>query len=248
MGLLRNSIVFGALAIFMAACTVPPLSRVIYRVYSDTWPPAKANKVIGYLQGPISFSAVKAGLDLGVFEILEDRPRSAADVASIISGDPRGVLVLLETLSSLDLLLENQGVYSLGGAARSHLVKSAGSLYVGGFATLFGSPSISSKSLKSAESVLRGGADPLESHDKMAAKGGANSHEFWGTFANSTVEFSLTPAAALADLVVAKLGRTSLDGLRVLDVACGTGTYGFVFAQKHAGVSVTELDQVSYFV
>ena len=245
MSLLKNALLLGVIAIFATVCTIPPLSRVIYRFYSDVWPPAKANKVIGYLQGPIAFSAVKAGLDLQVFELLNEKPQNAADLAAAISGDVRGVSVLLETLSSLDLLHENHGVYSLGGAARSHLVKSAGALYVGAIAALNGAPSMISKSAKAAESVLRGGADSSDSHDKMAEKKGANSHEFWGTFANSTVEFSLMPASALTDLVVSNLARPSLDGLSVLDVACGTGTYGFVFAQKHPGVFVTELDQVS---
>ena len=244
MGLVKNALVFGALVIFATACTIPPLSRVIYRFYSDVWPPAKASKVIGYLQGPVAFSAVKAGLDLQLFELLNDRPRNAADIAVAISGDVRGVSVLLETLSALDLLNENRGVYSLGGAARSHLIKSAGAQFVGGFAAINGAPSIISKTVKAAEAVLRGGADSSDSHDKMTEKKGANSHEFWGTFANSTVEFSLSPASALTELVVSNLARPSLDGLRVLDVACGTGTYGFVFAQKHPGVLVTELDQV----
>jgi ubiquinone/menaquinone biosynthesis C-methylase UbiE len=240
---LMRTAAFGIVAaLFVTACTIPPLSNVIYRVYSDAWPPARASKVIGLLNGRIHFAVLKAALDFNVFELLNEEPRNAKQLAPLIGADERGLAVLMEYLSTLDLVhVTSGGTYSLGGAARVHLVKSSPD-YVGGFVALFGSDSMETKMLEAKEAVQRGGADPFTSHDGMAEKAGENQHSFWSTFARDTVEFSVNPANALADLVLSSLSKKT-GPIEVLDVACGTGTYGFILAQRHDGIRVTSLDQ-----
>ena len=65
------------------------------------------------------------------------------------------------------------------------------------------------------------------------------------TFANATMEFSLGPAAAVADLAEASLPRPLAGGARVLDLACSTGVYGATIAMRSPSVNVTFLDQAN---
>lgn len=221
------------------------ISHGVFREWSDIYPPARAEKISTLMNGMHHFTAVRTALDLKLFELLEAEPRSIMAVASAVDGDIRGVASLLEYLNSLGLVREKGGLYSLGGAAKAHLVKSAGADYVGASASLYAPPTFPSmaKPAQIMRTVLRGGADPSESHDGTAMKGGSNEHAFWAASADATVEASIAPANALATLLESQLGHARMNRANVLDLACGAGLYGFTLALRNDGVNVTVLDQ-----
>ena len=132
--LLTTATIVAVVSAAFTACTLPPLSRVIYRIYSDAWPPAMEQKVRGYLEGADDFAAVSVALDLGIFDLIAELQdfcgkrsvlaakgsllfsadeekgscvaprRDAAAIAAALGANERGIETLLERLSAMDLL------------------------------------------------------------------------------------------------------------------------------------------------
>ena len=81
--------------------------------------------------------------------------------------------------------------------------------------------------------AVRAGGSVAETHAETPE------HPFWVQFAKSSAAFAIPGAAALDGLL-----RDHLAGkpkVRVLDVACGSGIYGYTLA-KHPNVELTSLD------
>ncbi|MCP4006032.1 MAG: methyltransferase domain-containing protein [bacterium] len=66
--------------------------------------------------------AVYAGVELGIFEALAAGPVDVKTLSERLPADPRGLRVLLDALTALDLLLRNDDHYSLGDSAAVALV------------------------------------------------------------------------------------------------------------------------------
>jgi len=73
--------------------------------------------------------AIMAGVELGIFEALDERPLKPADVATRCDTDPRATVLLLDALVASGYLTVSEGAYSLAPKSRKWLLeKSASSL------------------------------------------------------------------------------------------------------------------------
>ena len=131
----------------------------------------------------------------------------------------------------LGLLTKEGGKYGLTPLASEHLVPGK-PMYLGDMRNIFASPMFWSAMPRLAETVKKGGTT-METHAETPA------HPFWETFAQSSAAMAFPGSMAL-DGIVGKW----IDGkpkCRVLDIAAGSGIYGFTLA-KHPNVELVSLD------
>jgi 2-polyprenyl-3-methyl-5-hydroxy-6-metoxy-1,4-benzoquinol methylase len=178
-------------------------------------------------------AALKAGIELGVFDQFAAGPATAPDIAETLSLHPRGARVLLNALTAVGLLEQaSPDRYRLGARAARFLVRGQAG-YLGDMVDVIASGWEWEAMDRLADAVRKGGP---------VVEGNAETPDFdyWRSFATNARAIAEPSAKAVADVLLPWAGAQ--PGLRVLDLACGHGLYGFAFAQRLEDASVTSLD------
>jgi ubiquinone/menaquinone biosynthesis C-methylase UbiE len=191
-------------------------------------------QIFQLLQGIQATAMLKAAIDLGVFAALAKQPGTADDVAASIGCPARSTGILLDGLAVVGLLTRGaDGVarYELAPVSRAFLVPGTPT-YLGDASNIFASPLMLQGYVSLADAVRAGGTI-MDQHAETP------SHAFWETFARSSAALAMPAAHLLADVLgpVAREKR----GLRVLDVAAGSGIYGATL-ERRLSAEVTFLD------
>jgi 2-polyprenyl-3-methyl-5-hydroxy-6-metoxy-1,4-benzoquinol methylase len=187
--------------------------------------------IMGMFQGAQASAIVAAGIKVGVFGALAAGACSADAVAERIKCPARSTRLLLEALSVLGLVAAEGATYKLAPAAADHLVPGK-PMYMGDVADIFLADSMWTNMARLADAVRAGGS-VAETHAETPE------HPFWVQFAKSSAAFAIPAAATLDGLLQSHLAGK--PKARVLDVACGSGIYGYTLA-KHPNVELSSLD------
>jgi C-methyltransferase len=192
-------------------------------------------QIMQLLQGVQASGVLTAGFELGVFDPLASGPKTAAQVGERLGTPPRSTGILLDALSVLGVL-NKQGS---GPAAQFSLVPSMAEFvvrdrptYMGGLTKIFSNPLFAEAIPKLAEAVRRDGTVMTEHAETPQ-------HKFWEDFAEGSAAMAVPSSMALDGVV-----GSWIDGrpkTRVLDIAAGSGIYGFQLA-RHPNVELTSLD------
>ncbi|MGK3965198.1 methyltransferase [Sorangium sp. So ce118] len=176
---------------------------------------------------------VKSAIELKLFDALSESPGATSGaLAQAIGADARGTRVLLDAVAAIDLVVKEGEGYRLAPEAEQHMVsKSQG--YVGDQLQLLSTP-VMWQAYQSLTDAVRAGGTVLDEHAET------QSYALWESFPLHTAGLARKGGSALARLLAERFPRTA--ELRVLDVACGTGLYGFSVAQEFPGATVTSLD------
>lgn len=168
-------------------------------------------------------------VQLDVFTALAGGAMTAADAAKAANASVRGIQMLLDALVSLELLHKHANRYSLSPEAETYLVRGRDG-FLGGFFEMF--PQGAQDWLRLAEAVKTG--RPVRSFD-----GKELSEQFFPPLIRALHVANRGPAHNLAR----KLGiGTRWRGLRILDVAAGSGVWGIAAAIEDPSTTVTALD------
>lgn len=170
--------------------------------------------------------------ELNVFAQLVGGPRDTAAVAKDIGCPERSTRILLDALVALGLLGKDGETYRLAPLAEAHLVPGA-PMYMGDFAGLIGHPALWGGLGRLAEAVRAGGT-VLPEHAETPK------HPFWEAFARSSASMA-GPAAMVLDGLLHDW-IASRPKVRVLDIAAGSGIYGYTLLRSHPNVELTSLD------
>ncbi|MGE0712525.1 MAG: methyltransferase [Planctomycetota bacterium] len=190
------------------------------------------DQLMQMIQGIQASAVLKAGLELRVFDALATGPRGAEAVAAEVGADPRGARILLDALAALGVLAREGAEYALSPVAAEHLV-SGRPHDLGGSGRLFTSDHMF-RMLATLPAAVRAGGAVIEDHAEVP------DHPFWTDFATWTSGMAGAGGAALAAALAPwASGRPALE---VLDVACGTGLYGYSVAAAQPQARVTSLD------
>jgi 2-polyprenyl-3-methyl-5-hydroxy-6-metoxy-1,4-benzoquinol methylase len=183
------------------------------------------------IQGLQVTAILRAGVQLGIFDQIASGKDRASSIAAAVGADERGTRILLDALTALGLLECDDG-YRLAPLADAFLVTSRSS-YLGGMVDILAADWTWAGYPRLAEAVRRGGTI-LEQHAETPG------HEFWETFAPSSLGIAEPGSHALAELIEGWAGqRESLD---ILDIACGSGLYSLTLAAQHPVARATLLD------
>jgi ubiquinone/menaquinone biosynthesis C-methylase UbiE len=197
-----------------------------------TPPPAPQEMTpLTILQVQMSFMPARtliASVQLGLFSALEKGPASAAEVAARAGVSRRGARIVLDALASLGLVEKRGETYANTPAASRWLVRESPE-YIGHVMEVEGPW----KAWSELAAVVRTGkpARPIEHRD--------HAEEFFPHLVRGLHVVNREPAARAAAWLVASAGRR---GLRVLDVAAGSGVWGIALAEADREARVTAHD------
>lgn len=182
----------------------------------------------------MSFSHVPArvlaaSVRLGLFSHIAGGARTAADVAAAASASARGTRMLLDALVTLGLLMKERDHYALTPPAAQYLVRESPD-YVGAVweGKMFFEP------WEHLTEVVRTGRPFRRLETSEAAE------QFFPALVRALHVMSVAPARRMAEALGAGAGGD--EGLRVLDVACGSAVWSIAVAELDPRARVTAQD------
>jgi ubiquinone/menaquinone biosynthesis C-methylase UbiE len=169
-----------------------------------------------------------AALRLGVFSHMAAGKSTAAEVAQAAGASERGTRMLLDALAGFGLLTKSGERYELTPHARQYLVRESPD-YAGGMAESGGMI----EAWTHLDECVRTGRPVHRVETQERAE------EFFPMLVRTLHVVNREPARRTAEALGA--GRES-KGLRVLDVAAGSGVWGIAFAEADPSARVTAQD------
>lgn len=190
---------------------------------------ASPQRIVDLFFGYTPTLVLSAAVQLDLFSVLAAGSMAAPDVAKAVGVSARGAAMLLDALVSLELLDKQGNRYGLTAESQAYLVKGSEG-YLGGFFEVL------QEGLKDwsrlAEAVRTG--KPARSIENQK-----RSEEFFPPLIRALHVANMGPAHNLAR----KLGvGTRWRGLKILDVAAGSGVWGVAAAQEDPSSTVAALD------
>ena len=170
-----------------------------------------------------------AAVELGVFTALAGGAMTAADAAEALGSSLRGTTMLLDALASLELLQKQANRYALTPECEAYLVRGKDG-YLGGFFEAFRDGV--ADWLKLAEAVKTG--RPVRSVDGRGA-----CEEFFPPLLRA---LHVANAAAARNLARKLAVGTRWRGLKILDVAAGSGVWSLAALEEDPSSTAVALD------
>jgi len=184
------------------------------------------------MQGYKTTALLRTAVELGVFDALTDGPATAGTLADKLGTDPRGARILLDALAAVHLLDKDEAHYRLPAGAENLLTRRSPH-YLGDRVKVMSSDR-EWDALKRLTEAVRHGGTVLDEHAETAE------FDYWVDFAAHASAIAAPTARVMSDALAPwAAGRESL---RVLDIACGHGIYGYTFCQRNPGARVSSLD------
>jgi len=169
-----------------------------------------------------------ASLQLGLFTHLAAGRKSVATVARAAGASERGTRMLLDALAAIGLVTKRGSQYGLTPLASRHLV-GRGPEYMGSFFESDGAW----QSWTNLTQVVRSGK-PFYQVEKQK-----NAEQFFPILVRTLHVLHLERARRAARAMGALARR---KGLRVVDIACGSGVWGIPYAEANPTAHVTAQD------
>src|SRR5580704_10032459 len=173
---------------------------------------------------------IEAAVRHGIFDLLDKRPLTAAQIAGSTRASQRGINAILDVLVSIRLLKRKNGRFALTPESAAFLVSGKPSYYGGFFGHM--SRQLLPAWLQLTDVVRTGRPASRVNARKEGAK-------FFAEFGESLFPISFPAATALGQhLEIAKARRS----LSVLDIGAGSGVWGIALAKQSARVRIHAVD------
>jgi precorrin-6B methylase 2 len=174
---------------------------------------------------------LRAGIELDVFSVIGAGAVAAAEVAAKTNASERGMRILCDFLTVMELLTKADGRYSLAPVSALFLDRSSPSC----LATMTGflSASWHKRNLESLTAAVRKGGSVGGEGDNTKPQ-----DEVWVAFARSMMPITVPAANFIAQLLRAPEGLP----MKVLDIAAGHGNYGITIAKKNPNARIVAVD------
>jgi ubiquinone/menaquinone biosynthesis C-methylase UbiE len=175
--------------------------------------------------------ALKAAIELEVFTAIGEGNTTVADVAKRCQASEKGIRVLCDYLTIMEMLTKQDGHYALTLDSSVFLDKRSPA-YLGGATEFLCSPMLIDGFKNMAEAVRRGGT-AMENDGTIGPD-----HPVWVKFARGMAGMMAMPAQLMAKLADPGADRK----LKILDIAAGHGLFGIGFATHNQQAEITALD------
>jgi ubiquinone/menaquinone biosynthesis C-methylase UbiE len=175
--------------------------------------------------------ALKAAIELEVFTAIGEGNTTAADIAKRCQTSEKGMRVLCDFLTIMEMLTKQGDRYALTLDSATFLDKRSPA-YLGGATEFLCAPMLTDGAKHFAEAVRKGGT-ALENGGTVGPE-----HPVWVKFARA-----MAPMMALPSQLLAKLADPNADRkLKILDIAAGHGLFGIAFATHNSQAEITAVD------
>lgn len=193
--------------------------------------PVTPERIMQFAWGYALPLIIESALHHGVFDVLDDGPKTLAELRKASGASERGLTAILNVLAAMELLSKSSdGKYSLTPESSAFLVSSRPG-FMGGMIRHTSSDLIP-KWLHLNDVVKTGGPAKAVNQEGTGA-------EFFEKFVNDIFPMSYAPAQDLASHL--RLDRMGGD-VKALDLAAGSGVWGIVLAQSAPQVRVSAVD------
>jgi len=196
---------------------------------SETKTPLSPQRIMGMIWGYAAPLTLEAAVRHRVFDTLDERPKTQAEISRDTSASERGLRAILNTLVAMELLGKQGEQYTLTPESAAFLVSHKPG-YQGAILRHISSQLLPNW-LKLTEIVATG--NPAEAVNQEKTGG-----EFFSEFVESIMPLSAPAAAMLADHIFSDLKSPAT----VLDIAAGSGVWGLAMLKKSPLVQVTAVD------
>ena len=176
-------------------------------------------------------AALKTAIELDIFTAIADGTNTAALLAAKTGAAQRGVRILCDYLTIHEFLAKNNGRYSLSQESAIFLNRHSPA-YMGTLADFLASAEPKRNFDALTESVRKGGTSVAQGDNTKP------NDELWVTFARTMAPLTTVSAGFIADLALAKEGKTC----KVLDIAAGHGMFGITIAKLNPNAHITAAD------
>lgn len=175
--------------------------------------------------------ALRAAIELGIFEELGNGPATAAQLAERCSASLRGTRILCDFLTVCGLIEKINGEYHHS-TTSSLFLDPRSPACIASTARFLGLPEMR-EPFKHLADVVRNGRTTMEGEGTVAPE-----NPVWVEFAHSMAPMMAPLAAPLGQIVLE--GRTA--PMEVLDIAAGHGLFGIEIAKQNPNARVTAQD------
>ena len=175
--------------------------------------------------------ALKAALELEVFTAIGEGNTTAAQIAKRCETSERGMRILCDFLTTIEMLTKQDGRYGLTLDSATFLDKRSPA-YLGGAIEFMNSPELIDAAKNMTEAVRKGGT-AMENDGTVDAE-----NPVWVKFARGMAPLMAMPAQMMAKLVDPNADRK----LKILDIAAGHGLFGIAFATQNRPAEITAVD------
>jgi SAM-dependent methyltransferase len=196
---------------------------------SNPTPPLSPQRIMGMVWGYAAPLTLEAAVRHRVFETLDERAKTLAEISRDTGASQRGLRAILNTLVAMELLGKDGEKYKLTPESAAFLVSHKPG-YQGAILRLISSQLLPNW-LKLTEIV--GSGKPA-----AAVNQEGTGVEFFGELVESIMPLSVPAAAMLADHIFSDLKSPAT----VLDIAAGSGVWGLAMLKKSPLVNVTAAD------
>ena len=189
--------------------------------------------VIDLMNGPaVAAQVLRASVRLGLWDALDRGIKTPEALARELEVDVRGLRTLMDALVALGLVEMTDGRYMLTEHARRYLTPSSPDS-IADFVHIAANPLIW-QALFDLDAAVRAGGAVIDHHAEEP------NHPFWQEFARGSTAMARFSARLIVDHL--KSWGAERASLKVLDVAAGSGMYGFTFLETFPQAHVTALD------
>lgn len=175
--------------------------------------------------------ALKAAIELEVFTAIGEGNTTAADIAKRCQSAERGIRILCDYLTIMEMLTKQGDQYALTLDSSVFLDKRSPA-YLGGTTEFLCSPMLTAGAKNMTEAVRKGGT-AMENDGTIGPE-----NPVWVKFARAMGAMMALPAQLIPKLVDPNSDRK----LKILDIAAGHGLFGLGFATNNPQAEITALD------
>ena len=176
-------------------------------------------------------AALNSAIDLDMFTAIDEGARTPAALAKRCGTSERGARILCDYLVTIGLLSKSGSAYQLPPESAAFL-STRSPAYLGTTARFLLRPELKGNFDNLTEAVRRGGV-PADGNNTVS-----DENPIWIEFARSMTPMMVPAAHAIADL----LSASSLETLKVLDIAAGHGLFGITIAQRYPRAEIVAVD------
>jgi SAM-dependent methyltransferase len=176
-------------------------------------------------------AALKSAIDLDVFTAIDSGAGTTREIAHRCGAPERAIRILCDYLSTIGLLMKEDGTYQLVPESATFLSKRSPA-YLGTTARFLLRPELKKNFDRLTDAILQDGVPP-DANNTVSAE-----NPIWVEFARSMMPMMVPAAHGIADLVAG----SSSGPLRVLDIAASHGLFGITIAQRNPRAEIVAVD------